>query len=268
VHHGITDGQTGTAPLAVPRRVGRLADRVPKRCAGRRISVAPRWRFPETAARRRWISGPMWLVFLLKGVLVGIIIAVPVGPVGVLCIRRTIFNGRLSGFISGLGAATADAIFGIIAGYGLTFVSDALLGYQDWLRLGGAGFLLFIGAKALHNDPQARARAQRDREGLFADYASSFVLTITNPITILAFLAIFAGIGFTGSEATLGRAAILVLGVLLGSLMWWAGLAFGAGLLRLSFRRRHLVWINRGSGGILLVSGAALIGSLVLQHFH
>lgn len=209
----------------------------------------------------------MWLIFLAKGVAIGMIIAVPVGPVGVLCVRRTIFNGRLSGFVSGLGAATADAIFGIIAGYGLTVISDTLLGYQDWLRLGGAAFLLYIGAKALRNDPMLAARAQRDREGLLADYASAFALTITNPITILAFLAIFAGIGFTGHQATLAGAGILVLGVLLGSLLWWAGLAFGAGLLRLSFRSRHLVWINRGSGGILLVSGVALIGSLMLQHF-
>ena len=82
------------------------------------------------------------LAFLWKGVLVGLVIAVPVGPVGVLCIRRTIFDGRLAGFISGIGAATADAIFGIIAGFGLTFVSDLLLDYQEWLRIGGAGFLL------------------------------------------------------------------------------------------------------------------------------
>ena len=197
----------------------------------------------------------------------GIVIAVPVGPVGVLCIRRTIFNGRVSGFVSGLGAATADALFGIIAVSGLTVISDMLLGYQDWLRLGGAGFLLYIGAKALRSDPLRGAHANRDREGLFTDYASSFALTITNPITIIAFLAIFAGIGFTGKQATMGRGAILVLGVWLGSLLWWAGLAFGAGLVRLSFRNRHLVWINRGSGGILLFSGVALLGSLLVQHF-
>lgn len=208
----------------------------------------------------------MLLGFLLKGMLVGLIIAVPVGPVGVLCIRRTILHGRIAGFVSGLGAATADALFGIIAGCGLTFVSDLLLGYRDWLRLGGAGFLLYIGIRALRADPLAGNEAQRDSESLIADYASTFVLTITNPITILAFLAIFAGIGFTGQQATLGRAAILVLGVWLGSLLWWAGLACGAGMLRLSFDRRHLVWINRGSGGILVFSGVALLGSLLLRH--
>jgi threonine/homoserine/homoserine lactone efflux protein len=207
----------------------------------------------------------MLLDFLLKGMLVGIIIAVPTGPVGVLCIRRTIFDGRLSGLASGLGAASADAVFGIIAGFGLTVVSDWLLGYQDWLRFGGAVFLLYVGIAAFLTDPVAGTRTERDPEGLFADYASAFALTITNPITILAFVAIFAGIGFGGREATLGRGAILVLGVWLGSLLWWVGLAFGAGLVRQSFERHHLVWINRGSGGILVLSGVALLSSLVLH---
>jgi threonine/homoserine/homoserine lactone efflux protein len=207
----------------------------------------------------------LWL--LLKGVLVGILIAIPAGPVGVLCLRRTIFHGRLAGFLSGLGAATADAAFGIVAGFGLTVVSDALLEYQELLRLAGAGFLLYIGTSALRADPMAGTRSQRDPENLLADYVSTFALTITNPITILAFVAIFAGVGFTGREATLGRAAILVLGVWLGSLLWWAGLALGAGMVRPSFRRDHLVWINRGSGGILVFSGVALLGSLLVRHF-
>jgi threonine/homoserine/homoserine lactone efflux protein len=209
----------------------------------------------------------MLLAFLLKGVLVGIIIAVPAGPVGVLCVRRTIFYGRLAGFMSGLGASTADAVFGIIAGFGLTVVSDWLLGYQSWLRLVGAGFLFYIGISAFTADPLRGTQSQRDPEGLLADYASTFLLTITNPITILAFLAIFAAIGFTGSEATLGRAGILVVGVWLGSLLWWAALAVGAGMVRLSFDREHLVWINRASGGILVCSGVGLLGSLVLRHF-
>jgi len=209
----------------------------------------------------------MLLSFLLKGMLVGIVIALPAGPVGVLCVRRTILHGRLAGFVSGLGAASADAVFGIIAGFGLTFIADLLLDYQNWLRLGGAGFLLAIGISALLSDPLHNTRSSRDPEGLLADFASAFALTISNPITILAFLAIFAAIGFSGAAATLGRAAILVFGVWLGSMLWWGALAFGAGMLRLTFERRHLVWINRGSGGILLVSGAALLGSVVLKGF-
>lgn len=209
----------------------------------------------------------MLLGFLLKGVLVGLIIAVPTGPVGVLCIRRTIFHGRLAGFVSGLGAATADAIFGIIAAFGLSVISDLLLDYQQWLRIGGAAFLLLLGITAFTADPLEGTQTQRDPEDLIADFASTFVLTITNPITILAFLAIFAGIGFGGAQATLGRAAILVLGVWFGSLLWWALLAFGAGAMRVSFGRHHLVWIHRGSGGILVFSGVALLSSSLLRFF-
>ena len=99
----------------------------------------------------------MLIGFLLKGMLVGIVIAVPVGPVGILCIRRTILDGRLPGLFSGLGAASADSVFGIVAGFGLTFISDSLFDYQDWLRIGGAAFLLYVGITALMTDPTVRA---------------------------------------------------------------------------------------------------------------
>jgi len=210
----------------------------------------------------------MLIGYLLKGMLVGIVIAVPVGPVGILCLRRTILDGRLAGLFSGLGAASADSLFGIIAGFGLTVVSDWLFDYQDWLRIGGAAFLLYVGISSFLADPAARTRSDSEPEGLFGDYASTFALTITNPVTIISFLAIFGAIGFTGEEATLGHAAILVLGVWCGSFLWWIGLIAAAGFLRLSFQRRHLVWINRGSGGILVFAGIALIGSLVFEHWH
>jgi threonine/homoserine/homoserine lactone efflux protein len=207
----------------------------------------------------------MLIGFLLKGIAVGILIAIPVGPVGVLCIHRTIFSGRFAGLLSGLGAATADAVFGIIAGFGLTVVSDLLLGYQQWLRIIGAAFLLYIGGKALLAEPAA-AKRQRDPETLLRFFASAFVLTLTNPITLLSFVAIFAAVGFTGERATLGTAVILVVGIWNGSLLWWLALSLGAGLFRGSLDEHHLRWINRGSGGILVVSGIALIGTLVAAH--
>jgi threonine/homoserine/homoserine lactone efflux protein len=209
----------------------------------------------------------MLIGFLLKGLLVGIVIAVPVGPVGILCIRRTILDGRLAGLFSGLGAASADSMFGIIAGFGLTVISDWLLDYADFLRIGAAAFLLYVGITSLMSDPTAKTRTARDPEGLFGDFASTFALTITNPVTILSFLAIFGAIGFTGEEATLTHAAILVAGVWCGSFLWWIGLIAGTGLLRMTFQRQHLVWINRGSGGILVAAGVLLLGSLVLEHW-
>src|SRR6266446_6905535 len=110
------------------------------------------------------VRARMLVALLLKGVLVGIIIAVPAGPVGVLCIRRTIFHGQMAGFLSGLGAATADAVFGIIAAFGLTVISELLLDYRNWLRVGGGAFLLYIGITAFVADPLAGPQAQRDPE--------------------------------------------------------------------------------------------------------
>jgi threonine/homoserine/homoserine lactone efflux protein len=185
----------------------------------------------------------------------------------VLCIRRTIVEGRLFGFLSGLGAATADTIFGIIAGFGLTVVSDLLLGYQQGMRMAGGLFLVYIGVSALRKRVVRPEKLEQSAENLLSAYLSTFVLTITNPLTILAFLGIFAGVGFTGEEATLGRAAMLVAGVLVGSLIWWIGICLGAGLFRKSFGEWHLVWINRISGGILTLSGIGLLCSLLYDKF-
>jgi threonine/homoserine/homoserine lactone efflux protein len=207
----------------------------------------------------------MLVAFFLKGVAVGVVIAVPVGPVGVLCVRRTILGGRMAGLVSGLGAAAADAIFGAVAGFGLTFVSDWLLGWEDWLRAAGGCYLLLIGGRALLADPRERTVAQHDAETLIGNFASTFALTLTNPITILAFLGIFAALGFSGKEATFAGAAALVLGVAAGSLLWWLALTTGAGLFFRSKEPHRLSWVNRVSGGILLLSGAALLASFAVR---
>ena len=208
----------------------------------------------------------MPLIFLLKGIAVGIVIAVPVGPVGVMCVRRTIFEGKRAGFISGLGAATADALFGCIAAFGLTFVSDWLIGYHQWLRVAGGCYLLYVGGSALLARRESKHSSEPDAEGLLRDFLSTFALTLTNPITILAFLGIFSALGLSGADATFSRAAILVLGVWLGSLLWWLALTFGLGSLFRSFEARHLKWINRASGIILLVSGAGLLAAPLIAH--
>ena len=208
----------------------------------------------------------MLLVFLLKGIAVGIVIAVPVGPVGIMCVRRTIFEGKLAGLVSGLGAATADAIFGFIAAFGLTFVSDWLIGYHQWLRIAGGCYLLYVGGSALLAEPEAKRSSEPNAEGLLRDFLSTFALTLTNPITILAFLGIFSALGLSGDDATFSRAAILVLGVWLGSLLWWLALTLGLGSLFRSFDARNLKWLNRASGFILLLSGAGLLIAPLVAH--
>ena len=208
----------------------------------------------------------MLLAFFLKGIVVGVVIAVPVGPVGVMCVRRTILEGKLSGFASGLGAATADAVFGVIAGFGLTAVSDWLIDYQQWLRVVGGCYLLYIGGSAFAAEPPREPESGNDPEGLLRDFFSTFVLAVTNPITVLAFLGIFAAIGLGGTQATFGHAAILVLGVWIGSLLWWLMLSFSVGYFRHSIEPQHFAWISRGSGAILFLSGAALITTLIVNY--
>ena len=211
----------------------------------------------------------MVLVFFVKGIVVGAIIAVPVGPVGVLCLRKAIFEGRIAGLMAGLGAATADAFFGAIAAFGLTFVSKWLLGYDSLLRVLGGCYLLYVGARALLIPPSEPTKEPRDAESLFRDFISIFALTVTNPITILVFLGIFDMLGLNGAHATLLYAGALVVGVWTGSLAWWLGLSFGVGMFRGAIGARQLGWISRGSGLILFLSGTGLLAfSVVKQLAH
>ncbi|HZB91671.1 MAG TPA: LysE family transporter [Stellaceae bacterium] len=204
------------------------------------------------------------LIDLVKGVAVGIVIALPVGPVGLLCVRRTLFEGPMFGFVSGLGAATADTVFGIIAGFGLTIVRDFLLRFHAWLGVGGGVFLVYAGIKALRQRSVVEPEPlENEEEALFAAYASTFALTITNPITILAFAAIFAQVGVSAEAGYLDTAA-LVVGVFGGSLLWWLGLSFGIAGLRRIVGTVRLTWLNRISGAILALSGTGLLVAALL----
>jgi threonine/homoserine/homoserine lactone efflux protein len=200
--------------------------------------------------------------FLLKGLALGFSIAAPVGPIGVLCIRRTLAEGRRVGFVSGLGAATADAIYGSIAAFGLTFVSGLLVSQQDWLRLVGGAFLCTLGLKTFRARPATHAVAASG-QGLPRAYVSTLALTLTNPATILAFAAIFAGLGIGKAGGDYGSALALVVGVFAGSAAWWLLLSSGVYLLRRRFTARRLRWVNRLSGVILAGFGLAALASAI-----
>jgi threonine/homoserine/homoserine lactone efflux protein len=195
-------------------------------------------------------------LFFFKGLLIGFAIAAPVGPIGVLCIRRTLAYGRRSGLASGLGAATADALYGCVAAFGLTVISHFLIHQQFWLRFGGGGFLLYLGARTFLSRPGGTPPAAR-RLDLAGDYFSTFFLTLANPLTILAFAVIFAGLGLGTAGGTFFEAGMLVAGVFLGSALWWWILSFGIGAFRNRFNPRGLRWINRISGLIILGFGVA-----------
>jgi len=190
----------------------------------------------------------------LKGLIIGFSIAAPVGPIGLLCIRRTLTVGRTTGLMSGLGAATADAFYGFIAGFGLTALSSLLICQQEWFRLIGGFFLCYLGLKALFSKP-AEQMASGKGNGLIGAYASTFFLTLTNPMTILSFAAIFAGLGIVSSGVDYIAAGILVLGVFLGSALWWLLLSSGVAFFQEKFNLRELKWVNRISGILILFFG-------------
>ena len=203
----------------------------------------------------------MDISFLLRGLIIGFSIAAPVGPIGVLCIRRTLAEGRGSGLVSGLGAATADAIYGFIAGFGLTFISNFLISQLVWLRLIGGGFLCYLGLRTFLSKPVEHVASAKGN-GLFGSYVSTFFLTITNPMTILFFAAIFAGLGVGGAGGNYVSAAVLVLGVFIGSALWWFILSGVVSVFRTKFNPHKLRWVNRISG--IIITGFGLIALLSL----
>lgn len=205
------------------------------------------------------------LIPLLKGLLLGFSIAAPVGPIGVLCMRRTLTLGCLHGFLSGLGAATADAIYGFIAGFGLTLITSFLLDQKVILQLVGGLFLIYLGVQTYRSKPAAHA-AKATGDTLFKSYASTLLLTITNPMTIMSFVGAFAGLGL-GDRADAGfmPAIALVIGVFMGSALWWLLLSLLVGLLRERLKGAAFLWINRVSGAMLTVFGLFAVMGLLLR---
>jgi threonine/homoserine/homoserine lactone efflux protein len=188
-----------------------------------------------------------------EALILGFSIAAPVGPIGLLCIRRTLLEGRATGFASGLGAATADAIYGLIAALGITAVTVALGTHQSALRYIGAAYLLWLGARTWRA-PMARESITA-RGGLAKAWASTFLLTITNPATIASFAAMFSAI-VTTSQPDAANAALLVSGVFLGSACWWLILSFSVDRLRDRFSPEHLRFVNRAAGALLVAFAA------------
>ncbi|HET9733793.1 MAG TPA: LysE family transporter [Burkholderiales bacterium] len=197
----------------------------------------------------------MTLLFL-KGLAFGFVLAATVGPMWVLCLRRTLAYGAAAGFASGMGIAVADGLYGAVAAFGLTAVSGFLLRHGVWIGLAGAAFLFYLGLKTLLARP-ALVEGTPAPASLAAAFATTLALTLANPPTILAFAAIFAGLGLVAS-ADYAAAALLALAVFLGSAAWWVILAAGAGALREKMGPRLLRGIN-------IVSGITILGFALWQ---
>ena len=220
--------------------------------------VAPHLRVPR--APQVGSSG-MELSFFARGLVIGFAIAAPVGAIGLLCIRRTLADGRLVGFVSGLGAATADALYGAVAALGLTAISSAIVEHQALVRLLGGIFLCYLGLRTALSHPATAANPGAGR-GLAAAFGSTLALTLTNPTTILSFAAVFAGLGLGTSETDRGSAVLMVCGVFLGSALWWLLLSGAVGFFRRAFTPERLLWVNRLSGVVLVGFGVISLLSL------
>lgn len=186
---------------------------------------------------------------LLKGLLLGFAIAAPVGPIGVLCIRKTIQFGRWSGFFTGLGAAVADTFYGALAIFGLTVISDFFISYQVGMQRLGGLFLAYLGIKVFRSKLAPSTQAVTHKT-LLKDFLITFVLTLTNPMTIVSFLLIFAGFGI--AHETSSENILFILGVFLGSATWWLILSEGITFFRKKMSPAVIQWINRGAGILLI----------------
>jgi threonine/homoserine/homoserine lactone efflux protein len=200
--------------------------------------------------------------FLPRGLLLGFTIAATVGPISLLTIRRTLAHGRVYGLASGLGVALADSTYAAIAAFGLSAITSVLVGGRMLLGLVGGAFLVVLAIRTMTTRPTDVA-VVAERPGLIAAFASIFGLTMTNPMTILSFAGLFAGLGLTGTGGA--DAALLVLGVFLGSASWWVILTAVVAILRTRVTIRGLTWVNRISGAAILVFAVVAIAGAVVR---
>jgi threonine/homoserine/homoserine lactone efflux protein len=206
-----------------------------------------------------------WMTFLAKGILIGFVASIPLGPVGVICVQRTLTRSRRSGFVSGVGAATADTLFATFAAFFLAVVLAFVQRHLDLLKVVGGIVVIIVGVSIFLKNPVVQIRRNRAGKGsLWSDYLSVFGITLANPALILMFMALFATFGIGGGIPH-NEGAGLIGGVFLGAALWWFILTFWISLLRKRFRPRHLLYLNRISGALIVLLGAFAIISLVLR---
>jgi threonine/homoserine/homoserine lactone efflux protein len=199
----------------------------------------------------------------VRGLVLGLSVAAAVGPMAILCIRRTLAQGQLIGLATGVGIATADGCYSLIAAFGLTFVSDALIEQRLWLELIGGGFLCYLGVRIARSRPAGAAPATVQVREVASAYGSALALTMTNPMTIVAFAAMFAGLGLA-EAGNYGSGGLLVLGVFLGSTGWWLALTTAVRAARSRLTETVLYRINVVAGAVILAFGVSAIASTVV----
>lgn len=203
----------------------------------------------------------MSIYLLIEGMMIGLVVAVPVGPLGLLCINRALMLGPVCGLFSGLGVASADAIAAGIAALGITLISSFLADHQFLLRLIGGVFLCYLGYKIFRTEAVAKVPIN-SVNGLASAFATTFLLTLSNPVTLLSFVAIYAGWHVPALHGRYIAAAMLTAGVFTGSAMWWVALFLGLTMFHDRFNLTFLFWVHRVSGAVIAIFGVVVLLSL------
>ena len=198
----------------------------------------------------------------IHGIVIGIALAAPVGPIAFMCIQRAIAQGRFHGIVSGLGVSTADAFYAAVTAFGLALISDFLLARQWFFRLFGGLALIAVGLRIFLSSPQDHTEKPRN-ESYFKDFTTMFALTLANPLTILFFAIIIPGFGAVLSGGTWLGPASFVIGVFLGEVAWWLFLCGMLGSVRSYITPGRLHLINRLAGLVIAAFGAVLIASMI-----
>ena len=200
---------------------------------------------------------------IIKGLIIGLLVSVPLGPIGVLCIQRTLNRGRMAGFISGLGAAAADTIFAIIAGFGLTIIINFIEEKHLYFQIIGGLFVLYIGIRIFNTNPVKQLKLQKlNKTKLSQDFVSVFLLTLSNPMAIFLFLAIMAAINVASDTLSLVEIATLAVGISGGAFLWWFVLASIANRFRKKIRLKSIWWLNKITGSVVFLFGLIVLVSV------
>jgi threonine/homoserine/homoserine lactone efflux protein len=207
----------------------------------------------------------MALALVIKGILMGLLVSVPPGPVGVMCIKRTMTRGVKSGVVSGIGAASADTLYALIAGLGLSYVINFIQKEQFWIQLVGSIIIMIIAIKLFYTNPAVEFRNSRTRRSKpMEEFISIFLVTLSNPMVVFIFIAMFAGFNMLGENTNPLIALFLVAGVFSGAMLWWFVLSIIVDRFRNRIRLKNIWWMNKILGLIVFICGLVIILKLYI----
>lgn len=206
-----------------------------------------------------------YIRLIAEGIAIGFMASVPLGPIGVICIQRTLSGSRMTGFVSGMGAATADTIFAVAAIFSLSLVTSFIDTHIHWLKVIGGILVIILGLTIFYKRVGRTSGAKRNTGNMVSNYLSVLFLTLTNPSYILIFVALFAAVGINNADSPWWENLFVVAGVFAGAGTWWFTLTWLINLLRKKFTLRHIWWINKITGSLIVVIGAFVILSLIIK---